>query len=260
MENQLVITKISRVVMVDKYEYLEKFTAFSAKLPYNELIFHFEGVSRVYFNDNVFDIQPNTLRFLPKGEHSRYCVEREKPGLCILIAFDSNKPLSNEAFVIHNDYTYKLAPLFKKLFSLWVGKNEGYYFECLSMLYKILGELQKKNYLSDDQLKLIKPAIEYVEKYFLNKKIRAEELAECCQISYPYIKKLFVKKFGVPPIRYSIQLKINHACDLLKSGRYSITQIAKICGYNDTYFFSRQFKEYVGITPSAFCEKYKSSK
>ena len=87
-----------------------------------------------------------------------------------------------------------------------------------------------------------------------------EELASCCAISYPYIKKLFVKKFGVPPIKYSIQLKINYACDLLKSELYTISQTAEICGYNDIYFFSRQFKEYMGISPTDFINKYKSSK
>ena len=120
--------------------------------------------------------------------------------------------------------------------------------------------MQKKNYIPENQFVAIKPAIDYIESHFLEKKITAEELTACCKISYPYIKKLFIKKFGIPPIKYSIQLKINYSCDLLKSKLYTISQIAEICGYNDIYFFSRQFKEYMGLSPTDFINKYKSSK
>jgi AraC-like DNA-binding protein len=73
-------------------------------------------------------------------------------------------------------------------------------------------------------------------------------------------KKAVYKKFGMPPSKYIINLKINYACDLLQTGLYNITQIAEIRGYSDIYFFSRQIKEYRGISPTAFIEKYKSSK
>ena len=75
-----------------------------------------------------------------------------------------------------------------------------------------------------------------------------------------YLKKLFIKKLGVSPIKYIIQLKINHACDLLHSKRCSITQVSELCGYDNVYYFSRQFKEYTGTSPAIFIERYKSSK
>ena len=153
-----------------------------------------------------------------------------------------------------------IANLFKKLFAVWISKNDGYYFECISLLYKIFAEMQKKNYIPQNQYDLIKPAIEYVEENFLANKISVPFLADRCGISEAYLKKLFIKKFGMSPIKYIIRLKINHACDLLRSKRYSVTQVAEICGYDNVYFFSRQFKEYVGTSPSVFVEKYISSK
>ena len=140
------------------------------------------------------------------------------------------------------------------------NKNDGYYFECISLLYKIFAELQKKNYIPQNQYNLIKPAIEYIEENFLRRKISVPYLADKCGISEVYLKKLFIKKFGIPPTKYTIQLKINHACDLLRSECNSITQVANLCGYKDVYYFSRQLKNYVGVTPSAFEQRYKSSK
>ena len=120
--------------------------------------------------------------------------------------------------------------------------------------------MQKKNYIPQNQYDLIKPAIEYVEENFLVNKISIPFLADRCGISEAYLKKLFIKKFGMSPIKYIIRLKINHACDLLRSKQYSITQVSELCGYENVYYFSRQFKEYVGTSPSVFIEKYISSK
>ena len=63
------------------------------------------------------------------------------------------------------------------------------------------------------------------------------------------------EKYGVSPKRYIIQLKINYACDLLKSGDYSVKETAEMSGFEDLYFFSRQFKEYMGMSPA----KYKNN-
>ena len=261
MNNKFSITNINRIIFVDKDEYPEKVIHFTThKIPYNELIYHFTGKAVVRFNGKQMETCTDTIRFLPSGETSEYIVDRIERGECIDIVFSTDIPVTDEAFVLKIKQSEKLKGLFKKAFSIWVAKNEGYYFECVSLIYKIFAELQKTNYLPEKQFSAIKPAIDYVESHFLDKKIMAEDLTAHCDISYPYIKKLFVKKFGLSPIKYSIQLKINYACDLLKSEIYTISQVAAICGYKDVYFFSRQFKEYVGITPTEFIKKYKSSK
>lgn len=260
MQNDFLITKINHVIFVGKYEYLEKTISFTDNLSCNELIFHFSGKSIVIFNGKTLLCEPNTVRFLPKGENNGYTVTRKEYGECIDIFFQSDIPISNEAFTfkVHNNTA--VGHLFKRLFSVWVGKSDGYYFECISLLYKIFAELQKQSYLPNEQYNYIKPAIEYINNYFLSQKISVENLAELCGISDSYLKKLFVKKFGVPPVKYIIQLKINYACDLLKSNMYSVNQIADLCGYENCCYFSRQFKSYIGISPTVFAKKYKSSK
>ena len=262
MNNKFTITDINRVILVGKDEYTEKVISFSNN-KYNhhhELIYQISGKSVVAFNGQQLEISKDTIRFLPAGEINEYTVDRIERGECIDIFFDTNIPIADEAFVLKLKQSEKIKSLFKKIFAIWVAKDDGCYFECVSIIYKIFAELQKKNYIPENQFLAIKPAIEYIEKHFLDKKITAKELTSCCTISYPYIKKLFVKKFGVPPIKYSIQLKINYACDLLKSELYTISQISEMCAYNDIYFFSRQFKEYMGLSPTDFINKYKSSK
>ena len=260
MNCDFMITGIKRVILVGKEEYKEPKTSFCNDLKFNELIFHFSGRSTIHFNGKILEVEKDTIRFLPKGENTEYTVFRKEAGECIDVFFETDSPISRDAFTMKCTKSDAVGNLFKKLFSIWVCKREGYYFECISLLYKIFAEISKQNYIPEKQYRMIKPAITYITEHFLEKKISVDVLAAACGVSHSYLKKLFIDKFGMPPSKYIISLKINHACDLLQSGFYNITQVAELCGYSDICFFSRQFKEYRGITPSAFIEKYKSSK
>ena len=260
MNNGFIITDIERVIYVDKNEYPQKKLQFSSFLHYNELICHLSGKSTILFNGKVLDVEENTLRFLPKGKSTEYIVKKKEYGECIDIFFNTNIPISDEAFVAKFSDNSNMISLFKKIFSVWVSKNDGYYFECMSLLYRIFAQMQKQNYIPLNQYNTIKPAIEYIEKNFLTHKISVPYLASLCQISEDYLQKLFIKRFGIPPIKYIIQLKLNHASDLLLSEQFSVTQVAELCGYENVYYFSRQFKEHIGVTPTVFIRRYKSSK
>ena len=260
MNDNFIITEIHRVTMVDRDEYPEKKTKFSSNLKYNELIFHYSGRATVYFDDLVLKTRPNTIRFLPNGTVKRYEVERETSGECIFVAFSTNGEISSEAFVIDAEKNEKLGTLFRKLFSAWIGKAQGYYFETISILYKIFAELQSDNFVPKQHYLKIKPAVDLLQDSFLNGELTVAKLAEICGIGESYFLRLFKEKFGMPPKKYIVQLRINHASELLRHGEYSVTRVAEMAGFSDIYFFSRQFKEYTGITPSEFAKKYKSSK
>jgi hypothetical protein len=136
MIDDFIITQITRVVYVDKNEYPEKITKFKMKeLRSNEIIFHYSGKMTVYFNGQVLKTGENTVRFLPKGECSEYIVDREENGDCILICFNADRVIGDiaENIFVKNE---KVGALFKKLFLKWVQKDDQYYFECISILYK----------------------------------------------------------------------------------------------------------------------------
>lgn len=260
MNKNFVITEITRVVLVGKNEYPEQMTSFSHMLPHNELIFHFSGHTTVYFDDQILETLPNTIRFLPKGNANRYSVLRHEHGKCILVCFQADRQIESKAFVTNVIQADKVKGLFKKIFTTWVSKNNGYYFECISLLYRIFAELQKNNYTPKQHELKIAPALEMIYNDFLKTNLSLKDLSSTCNMGESYFQKLFKEKYGVSPKRYIVQLKINHACDLLLLERYSITEIAAMCNFSDVYFFSRQFKEYMGITPTQFIKKYKSSK
>ena len=260
MKERFTITNIKSVIFIDKYKYPEKKTEFGHNLYFNELIFHFSGHATVFFDDLILETKPNTIRFLPQGETGRYDVLHHERGECIDVCFSADRPLSPQAFVIDVAHNEKLGALFKKLFSTWVSKKEGYYFESVSLLYRIFAEMQKDTSIPNRHKSKIAPAMEMIHNEFLTRDFSLNELAAMCGMGESYFQKLFKEIHGISPKKYIIQLKINHACDLLRLERYTVTQIAELCNFSDVYFFSRQFKEYMGITPTQFIKKYKSSK
>ena len=260
MEENFIITHIDRAILVGKDEYPTQVTSFRHRLKSNELIFYFSGHSTVYFDDLILETKPGTVRFLPKGETRRYDVVRHENGDCIDVFFQTDRPISPCAFVIDAARNEKLGPLFKKLFATWVARNDGYYFEAVSILYKIFAELQKDNGASKQHYLKIKPAADRIHDCFLSEELSVSALAALCRMKESYFQRLFKERYGVSPKKYIIQLKINHACELLRLERYTVTQIAELCHFSDVYFFSRQFKEYVGMSPKEFMQKYRSSK
>lgn len=257
MNKNCIITKISSVILFTNRHLEGGFSSYRPHLPYNELIFHLSGDITVNFDNKIYHCEKGTLRYLPKGAHEIYEVKRHQFGDCIDIFFDTDLPLSEEDFCINMQNNVSVQALFKKAASLWLSKSEGYYHKCISILYEIIAELENQSYAPENKFKTIEPAINYINENFLKDKISIEHLAEISNISQSYLKKLFVKRFGITPIKYVIQLKINYAADLLKTGIYTVSQVAEICGYNNVYFFSRQFKEYMGITPTQTINNHK---
>lgn len=260
MQTDFLITSIERVIFVGKDEYPEQESVYRHELKSQELIFNFSGRSTVHFNGKILQNEENTIRYLPKGGNREYTVSRQVRGECIDIFFQTDRPVATEAFVAKCRQSDAVGLLFKKVFSLWVAKGEGYYFECMSLLYKIFAQLSKQNYIPEEQYQAIKPAIDYIQAHFLENNFTVEELAALCGISDSYLKKLFHKKFGMPTSKYIISLRIHYACDLLQTEHYTTSKVAELCGYSDIYFFSRQFKRYMGISPTQFVKKYRSSK
>lgn len=259
MEKTFAITKIERVAMVGKEEYPQEHIIFGTDITCNELIFHLSGQSTVLYDNAVLHTKANTIRFLPKMKVSRYEVFHQ-PGDCILVDFQTDIPVSDAAFVSYSHHNEYIGSLFRKLFLCWSSKKDNYYFESLSMVYDIFAQMTSREYMPVQYRERIAPAVEKINSSFLDQTVKMAELADICGMSVSYLKQLFNKVYGVSPKKYITGLKINHACDMLREGSFSIQQIAEKCNYSDVYFFSRQFKQYTGVSPTGFQKKYQSTK
>lgn len=91
----------------------------------------------------------------------------------------------------------------------------------------------------------------YIAKH-LEKEISVATLAEYCKLSPDHFTKTFYSKFNVTPNKY-IQLKrVERAQFLLLTSKDSLEQVAEKVGMKSLSYFSKKFKEIVGLSPAKF--------
>ena len=61
-------------------------------------------------------------------------------------------------------------------------------------------------------------------------------------------RRLFMKIYGITPVQYLKQLRINCAKQLISLGQHSIADAAEMAGFSSTTYFCSEFKKVTGYT------------
>jgi len=94
-------------------------------------------------------------------------------------------------------------------------------------------------------------AIQYMLRH-LNEPLRISTLAAMTGLSPSHFFSLFKSATGFTPIAFFIGLRMQRACELLEKNESNIKETAELVGYNDKYYFSRLFKQVIGVPPGEY--------
>lgn len=96
------------------------------------------------------------------------------------------------------------------------------------------------------------PQIEqYILKHY-QEPLSIQEISKRFFLHPNYISQLFKKKLGVNFTKYVTDLRMKHACHLIRTTTLTIGEIAERTGYSDYFYFARTFKKHMGITPTEY--------
>ena len=101
-----------------------------------------------------------------------------------------------------------------------------------------------------DRDKVLKALIKDIHQNFLSDKTDIESYAEKLDISKDRLSVIFKEKYGLPPYKYQLMLKMDYATDLLMHTDLSIGEISDKLGFQNQLYFSASYKKQVGVTPS----------
>lgn len=121
-----------------------------------------------------------------------------------------------------------------------------------------LSNLVSENH-NEQVLKSVQTVLQYVERHY-TEDIGLESVAEKVQLSPNYLSAIFKQTTGSSFIDYVTNLRMEKAKQSLMDLNVSIFEIAESIGYNSSQYFSRVFKNNVGITPSAYRNKVIATK
>ena len=192
---------------------------------------------------------------LPKGcSYSWKCTE---PGACLIIEFEADcADAAITSFEISDN-----APIinaFSKIEKSMNRQNPYRQLECYIQLYGILllvAECRFKEPVHPQKSQLVYPAMRYITERYFDSSITNSSLSALCGISTVYFRKTFEVVYGVSPIQYLHNFRIQKAKAILRSDYGSIEQVALSVGYNSIYHFSKMFKQYTGRSPREYSQE-----
>lgn len=85
-----------------------------------------------------------------------------------------------------------------------------------------------------------------------------QQIADDLGVSLSYCNRIFHKFYEMSPRQYLSELKLREAKKLLEQD-YPILQVAEILGFGDSAQFSRQFKRWTNLSPSAYKKIHRNS-
>jgi AraC family transcriptional regulator len=86
----------------------------------------------------------------------------------------------------------------------------------------------------------------------LAENISLSALAELVQLSPYHFSRAFKQSFGLPPHRYLISRRIEHAKSLLADRKRSVTEIGFDIGFSEASAFATAFRKVTGETPTDY--------
>jgi ABC-type Fe3+-hydroxamate transport system substrate-binding protein len=79
-----------------------------------------------------------------------------------------------------------------------------------------------------------------------------ERLAKLAGLNPHYYMQLFKKKYGVSAIDYLTARRVEKAKEMLTRSDSQLRHVARRVGYSDEFYFSRKFKQQVGMSPTVY--------
>lgn len=102
---------------------------------------------------------------------------------------------------------------------------------------------------------LVEKIIDMIINNFSSSNFCIESALNQIPLSNEYIRKIFIKEKGISPLQFLKKMRIEHAKKLLLAKEQyglSIKEISDACGFEDQLYFSRVFKQQVGLSPMEY--------
>lgn len=83
-----------------------------------------------------------------------------------------------------------------------------------------------------------------------------DQLSKEHNITKTMLKTCFKDIYGLPPYEYLKKTRMNHAAELLRQGKYTVSEIAGLVGYQNASKFSSAFRDVMGVAPREYQKQY----
>ncbi|MCE5172978.1 AraC family transcriptional regulator [Paenibacillus profundus] len=239
----------------------------SYRLPASAFLYATKGSAQVWLDDvvhmtehfHVFHGGKGTCVDIAAGENFEYYLILYKAMVPVIGGRDIVQLLENERpFDIQYEFPpqYPLA-LYDSISLMNQEWKQGSALEqlhvrtlFLQFVYELLWQMDRHG-ITTVKPDLITQAIRYIhDKY--PESLSLDSIAQALNYNVHYFSRKFKRQMGQSPIAYLIQVRMEHAQNLLLNTNATLQEIAERVGYTDLYYFIRIFKKHAGLSPGKY--------
>ncbi|MGY3214098.1 helix-turn-helix domain-containing protein [Mucilaginibacter sp. HD30] len=204
------------------------------QLPINLLMLHFDPL---IFGETFINVPENGL--------IKQLLKKAGSGLLIEGA------IKNEVIAIMN--TLLTAPVNERLIQLLTLLNK-----LASQEHKPLtDDIYHMDFNRSDEARLTK--IFLLTMHDFNKRIKLKTVAEAIYMAPNAFCNYFKQKTGKTYFEFLLEVRVNHACKLLRETDFAVVMICYDSGFTNLSNFNRHFKDITGKTPLAYRREYRTA-
>ncbi len=245
----------------------------------NELIIVFEGSATFQLDDLKFNINKGDV-FLLTGDYIKEIHDAEDLNMCSIFYRDVHLQRSAASFrrlegyqqlfvesPMARDYSengrlqadeYLLQDLINLIERMEIEQQlrEPGFEQVLNSTFFIMITLISRAYSAKEVFKeksnsSILHIMAYIKSNF-DEPLSITSLAEMANLSHRHFNRKFKEMFDISPGQLIRKLRIERACFLLEESELTMLEIAMECGFMDSNYFSKTFRELVNMSPTQY--------
>jgi AraC-like DNA-binding protein len=213
------------------------------------------------------NVYPGTLILLFPGEWHRFKPSKKTGWDELWVGFKGEiaenlircKFFQSTRAVMTIGFSEEIVQLFSSIIDQTRTERPGYQPFISGMLLHLLGCAQslskQQRFDSEDEMKVKMDRAITLLRSRIDEHVSIQEIAGELNVSYAWFRKWFKLYTGLAPQQYLIQLKIEKAKVLLSDPGNSVKEIAYQLHFEFPLYFSKLFKDKVGLSPENYRKK-----
>jgi AraC-like DNA-binding protein len=220
---------------------------------YNKYVLEYviDGKGYIEFENEKIMVQKGDLYFLNKLNKHIYYSDKEEPFQKIFIVVSGKfvdalvdcYDIKESVLVVKNDCSLIFGEIHKLLSEEVIDYNQ-----IAHQVLHLFQRLKEVNYDKSDTIKFSEEIKSFLDNH-LEEKMSLEKISKALDISVSHILRIFRHQYGISPMKYFNQAKVNYACRLLVNTNYSIEYISELLNFNEPEYMAKCIKKQTGYSP-----------
>jgi AraC-like DNA-binding protein/mannose-6-phosphate isomerase-like protein (cupin superfamily) len=243
------------------------------------IVLYLDGEGQIFWKDQMVNIRKGALFLCSPGINHHFYPNKKRPFKYIELTFSmkakDNQLLKVPFSSVFSNYSginltainfplqlnarqmWQVEQCFSEIFKNLNSSKQLHWFLVYTAIAKLFGFLIEEIYVGEDlgEKSSIDIAKNYIDQNF-HKNRSIEYISKKGGMSKGHFQRQFKKKFGLSPIAYQNQVRVDVAKRLLVETSLNISEISERIGLENPHYFSRLFKNTCGMSPKKYRNEF----